>query len=60
MFADDANLFYSNSHINEFFENVNIELLNVTDCYFAKNMSINTSKKKCIFFHKQTDRNNVP
>ena len=34
MFTDDTYLFYSNSNINELFENVNKELSNVTDWRF--------------------------
>ena len=44
--------------MNELCENVNKELAKVTDWLFANELFINTSKK--IFFHKQTDRNNVP
>ena len=40
------------------FEKINKELPKVTDWHFANKLFINTSKK--IFFHKQTDRNNVP
>ena len=48
-FADDNNLFHSNSNIIKLFESVNQELANIT-----------TTKTKYMFFHKQTDRNNVP
>ena len=48
MFADDTNLFYSNSNINELFENVNKELPNVTGWCFADKLSMNISKT--IFF----------
>ena len=34
MFTDDTNLLYSNSNINELFENVNKELSTVTDWRF--------------------------
>ena len=57
MFADDTNLFYSNSNINELFENVNKELANATDWCFANKLSINTNINT-IFFYKQTDRSN--
>ena len=46
MFADDINLFYSNSNVNELLENANKELANVTDWIFANRLSINTSKTK--------------
>ena len=43
MLADDINLFYSNNNINE---NVNKKvIINITETI--------------IFFHKQTDRNNI-
>ena len=48
MLGDDTNLFYSNSNINELFENVNKELVN--SWCLANKESINTSKTKCIFF----------
>ena len=60
MFADDINLFYSNSNINEFFGNVNTVLVNITDWCFANKLLINANKTISIFFHKRTDRNNVP
>ena len=50
MLGDDTNLFYSNSNINELFENVNKELANVNGWCLANKESINTSKTKCIFF----------
>ena len=40
------------------FEKISKELPKVTDWHFANKLFINTSKK--IFFHKQTDRSNVP
>ena len=60
MFADDINLFYSNSNINELFGNVNTVLANITDWCFANKWLINANKTIYIFFHKRTDRNNVP
>ena len=60
MFADDTNLFYSNSNINELLGNVNKRLAHVTDWCFANKLSINASKTKYIVFHKQTNRNNKP
>ena len=50
MFADDTNLFYSNSYINELFENANKELAKATDLCFGNKLLINTSKTKCLFF----------
>ena len=50
MLGDDTDLFYSNSNINELFENVNKELANVTGWCLANKESINISKTKCIFF----------
>ena len=58
MFPEDTNIFYSNSNINELFDNVNKELANNTDWCFANKLSVNTNI--FFFFHKQTDRNNVP
>ena len=51
MFTDDTSLFCSNSNINELFEKVNKKLVNVTDFFFffAKKLSIDTSKAKNIF-----------
>ena len=50
MFADDINLFYSNSNINELFENVNTVLVNITDWCFANKLLINPNKTISIFF----------
>ena len=50
MFANDTNLFYSNSKINELFENVNIGLANVADWGFANKLSIIQAKQNINFF----------
>ena len=59
MFADDTNLFYSHSNINELFQNGNKELAKVTNWCFPNKLSIDTGQMY-IFFHKQTDWNHIP
>ena len=68
MFADGTDLFYSNSNINELFGsninelfgNINKELVHFIDWCFVNKLSIDTSKARYIYFHKQTDWNNIP
>ena len=50
IFAEDTNVFYSNSHINDLFENAKKELANFTDWCFANKLSVDTSKTKIFFF----------
>ena len=50
MFANDTNLFYSNSKINELFENVNMGLVSVADWGFANKLSIIQAKQNISFF----------
>ena len=58
MFADDTNLLYSYSNINELFQNGNKELAKVTNWCFTNKLSIDTGE--IFFFHKQTDWNHIP
>ena len=60
MRADNTNLFYSKSNINGLFENVDKELLNVTDWCFANKLSINTSKRNYKFFINKPIRISYP
>ena len=51
MFADDTNLFISNSNIKKLFQTVNEELKNFQTWFNANKLSLNTDKTKYSFFH---------
>ena len=50
LFADDSNLFYSNSDPNKLVENLNAELINVTNWIKANKLSLNIQKTNYMIF----------
>ena len=60
MFADDTNLFYSNSYIKTLFNAVNMELTKINNWFKANKLSLNGTKTKYTFFHKFNMRDNIP
>ena len=60
LFADDANLFFSDSNIRTLFEIANQELSQINDWFFANKLSLNLEKTKYMLFHKCTDQENIP
>ena len=50
MFADDANLVFSQGDINILFEKMNKELTNVSNWFNANKLSLNVEKTKFSFF----------
>ena len=60
LFADDANLFFSDSNIRTLFETANQELSQINDWFLANKLSLNVEKTKYMLFHKCTDQENIP
>ena len=62
MFADDINLFISNSSIESLFETMNEELRKVVTCFKTDKISLNISKTRYFLFHstrKRKDKLNI-
>ena len=53
MFADDTNLFLSNKDINKLFNDMNVELQNMSIWFKANKLSLNLTKTKWTLFHSQ-------
>ena len=60
MFADDTNLFISDSNIENYFEAMNEELRKVATWFKANKFSLNISKKNIIYFILQEKRKDIP
>ena len=60
MFADDANLFISDSNIENLFETMNEELRKVANWFKANKLSLNISKTKYSLFHSTRKRKDIP
>ena len=60
LFADDTNLYCSDSKIRALFETANQELSQINNWFFAINLFLNVQKTKYMFFHKLTDEENIP
>ena len=56
MFADDTNLFISDSNIENLFETMNEELRRVANWFKANKLSFNISKIFFISFYKKKKR----
>jgi len=50
LFADDTNLFMSDSNVNKLLNNINTELSKVSDWLCANKLSLNVNKTKYISF----------
>ena len=59
VFADDTNLFSSDSNITVLFEKANQELSQINDWFLANKLSLNV-QKKYMLFHKLTNQENIP
>ena len=60
MFADDTNLFISDSNIENLFETMNEELRKVANWFKANKLSLNISKTKYSLFHSTRKRKDIP
>ena len=61
MFADDANLFYTNKNIKILFETVRKERHFVNEWFMTKKLSFHLEKLNiCFFFHKWSARDSIP
>ena len=60
MFADDANLFFSNCNIPVLFATVNSELSKISQWFLANKLSLNVTKTKYSFFHKTSKKDDIP
>ncbi|XP_065681553.1 uncharacterized protein LOC136095202 [Hydra vulgaris] len=60
MFADDTNLFLTNSDIKNLYADMNIELIKVNNWFRANKLSLNSEKTKYILFHKKAQEENLP
>ena len=59
LFADDTNLFSSDSNITVLFEKAKQELSQINDWFLANKLSLNV-QKKYMLFHKLTNQENIP
>ena len=53
LFADDTNLFSSDSNITVLFEKANQELSQINDWFLANKLSLNVQKNICYFINLQ-------
>ena len=60
LFADDINVFCSDSNVKTLFETANQELSQINDWFLANKLSLNLEKTKYMLFHKCTDQVNIP
>ena len=60
MFADDTNLFISDSNIENLFETMNEELRKVANWFKANKLSLNISKTKYSLFHSTRKKKDIP
>ena len=60
MFADDTNLFFSNSNIKTLIATVNRDLEKISLWFIANRLSLNVKKTKYTLFHKKSVRDNIP
>ena len=60
LFADNTNLFCSDSDIRAVFEIANQELGQISDLFLSNKLSLNVEKTKYTLFRKHTDQENIP
>ena len=60
MFANDTNLFYSHNNRKTLFSRVIKELERLCGWFAANRLSLNIKKTKYTFFHKNSDKDNIP
>ena len=60
MFADDTNLFLSHQNIDTLFDNVNVELENVSTWFKSNKLFLNVDKTKWLLFHPLSKRQLLP
>ena len=60
MFADDTNLFISDSNIKNLFETMNEELRKVANWFKANKLSLSISKTNYSLFHSTKKRKDIP
>ena len=60
MFADDTNLFCSNTEIKPLFLKANLELGKISEWFRANKLSLNEDKTRFTVFHRPQDRDNLP
>ena len=60
MFADDTNLFISDSNIENLFETMNEELRKIAIWFKANKLYLNISKTKHSLFHSTRKRKDIP
>ena len=60
LFADNTNLFCSDSDIRAVFEIANQELGKISDLFLSNKLSLNVEKTKYTLFRKHTDQENIP
>ena len=60
MFADNTNLFISDSNIEKFFKTMNEEPRKVASWFKANKLSLNISKTKYSLFHSTRKRKDIP
>ena len=60
LFADNADLYCSDSNIRTVFEIANQELGQISDWFLGNKLSLNVEKTKYTLFRKLTDQENIP
>ena len=60
LFADDTNIFYSDTNIERLFQRVNDELDRINEWFIANKLSLNIKKTKYILFSKRSKIDEIP
>ena len=60
MSADDTNLFFIHKDIRYLFQIVKQEKENINHWFILNKFSLNIKKKKYSFFHKPSQKENIP
>ena len=60
MFVDDINLFLSHKNIDTLFDNMNVELSNVSTWFKLNKVSLNVDKTKWLLLHPLSKKLSLP
>ena len=59
MFADDTNLFHTNSNMQKLLSTMNEELASINQWFTSNKLSLNPKKTKYSFFHKPSKKDDI-
>ena len=60
MIADDTNFVYTHKNVHCLFSDVRKKLTNINEWFVANKLSLNVEKAKYSFFHKLSEKGNIP